>query len=381
MNTLKKIYLDNSATTPVSASALEAMIPYFTERFGNASSTHYFGREAKIALEESRRKIAHAIGAFNNELFFTSGGTEADNWAIQSACEKNKKKGRHIISTRIEHSAVLRTLDKLKSQGYEITLLEPDPLGRITPEQLKEALREDTLLVSIMTANNAVGTILPIKELCAVAHEGKALFHTDAVQAAAHIPLDVHGLGVDMLSLSAHKFHGPKGVGALFARVPLMPPPFITGGGQEKGLRSGTENVASIVGMAAALEEAVQHLGENTQRVSALRDKLIPGIVSIPGAYLTGDPVNRLPGLASFVFEGLEGQDLIKALDEADICASSGSACSAGSNEASPVLVAMGYAPELARGALRLSLSAYNTEQEMDTLLDMLPGIVEKVRL
>ncbi|GHT78851.1 cysteine desulfurase NifS [Spirochaetia bacterium] len=377
------IYVDNSATTAVSRRALDAMLPCFTECFGNPSSIYSHGREAKKALEESRKKIAGAIGARNNEIFFTSGGTEADNWAIYSTCEQYAAKGKHIISTQIEHSAVLRPLEKLEARGYEITRLVPDRRGMIHLEQLKAALRDDTVLVSIMTANNVTGTVLPIGELCEAAHERKALFHTDAVQAAGHIPIDVHALGVDMLSLSAHKFHGPKGTGALFVRLPLILEPLLRGGGQEKGRRSGTENVASIAGMAAALEEAACHLDENTAKVTALRDRLIDGILKIPGAALTGDPVQRLPGLASFVFDGLEGiagQGLIVKLDEAGICASSGSACSAGAIDPPHPLTAMGYDGKLARSALRISLCAYNTDEEIDVILKLLPGIVEITR-
>jgi cysteine desulfurase len=376
----KRIYVDHSATTPVSAAALEAMLPYFTRAFGNPSATYSYGQEAKKALEESRRTSARVLGVKNNEIFFTSGGTEADNWAIRGAGKLNEKKGRHIVSTQIEHSAVLRTLELLEDQGWEVTLLKPDSRGRITAEQLREALREDTVLVSIMTANNVVGTLLPIPELCAAAHRGKALFHTDAVQAAGHIPLNVREAGVDLLSISAHKFRGPKGVGALFVRLPLVLPPLITGGGQEKGRRSGTENVGAVAGMAAALEEAVQNLEEHSRRVSALRDRLILETTKIPGAHLTGDPVNRLPGLASFVFENLEGQELVTALDRAGICASSGSACSAGSTDAPHVLLSMGYSPGLARGALRLSLGPDNTETDVDAVLAALPGAVEQAR-
>jgi cysteine desulfurase len=375
-----RIYADNAATTAVSAAALEAMLPYFTGRFGNPSATYSYGQEAKAALEESRRTVARALGALNNEMFFTSGGTESDNWAIRGACDLNGKKGRHIISTMIEHSAVLRTLEALKGQGYEITLLKPDRAGQIAPEQLREAIREDTVLVSIMAANNVVGTLLPIKELCAVARQARVLFHTDAVQAAGHIPLAVREAGVDLLSISAHKFHGPKGAGALYVRLPLALPPLITGGGQEKGRRSGTENVSGIAGMAAALEEAVQRLEEHTRHTCALRDRLIEEITKIPGAYLTGDPVKRLPGLASFVFEGLLGQLLIMALDEEGICTSSGSACSASSIEAPQVLLSMGIPEDLAHGALRISLSPYNTEADVDAILEAMPRAVEKAR-
>jgi cysteine desulfurase len=375
-----RIYADNAATTAVSAAALEAMLPYFTECFGNPSATYRYGQEAKAALEEARRTVARALGALNNEIFFTSGGTESDNWAIRGACALNGKKGRHIISTMIEHSAVLRTLEFLKGQGYEITLLKPDRAGQIAPEQLREAIREDTVMVSIMAANNVAGTLLPVKELCAVARQARVLFHTDAVQAAGHIPLAVREAGFDLLSLSAHKFHGPKGVGALYIRLPLALPPLIAGGGQEKGRRSGTENLSGIVGMAAALEEAIQRMEEHTRHVSALRDRLIAEITKIPGAYLTGDPVKRLPGLASFVFEGLLGQILIMALDEEGICTSSGPACSASSIEAPQVLLAMGIPEGLAHGALRISLSPYNTEADVDAILEALPRAVEKAR-
>jgi cysteine desulfurase len=375
-----RIYVDNSATTAVSRTALAAMLPYFTGRFGNPSSAYSYGREAKKALEDSRRIIARSIGALNNEIFFTSGGTEGDNWVLQSVCEQYAHKGKHIISTKIEHSAVLRTLEKLENRGFEVTLLEPDRYGIIYPEQLRGELRDDTILVSIMTANNVVGTVLPIGELCAVAREKRALFHTDAVQAAGHIPLNVRSPGVDFLTLSAHKFHGPKGVGALYARLPLTPLPLIAGGGQEKGRRSGTENVAAIVGMAAALEEEVKDLEDTMKKITVLRDRLITGIVNLPGVFLSGDPVKRLPGLASFIFEGLEGQDLVVKLDEAGICASSGSACSTGSIEPPHVLTAMGYGAKTSRGALRISLSRYNTKAEIDRIIEEIPGIVERLR-
>jgi cysteine desulfurase len=383
------IYADNSATTPVSAAALEAMLPLFSVSYGNPSAIYSLGREAKKSLEESRRRVADALGARNNEIFFTSGGTEGDNWAIFSVCEqyvtrgKLAGRGRHIISTKIEHSAVLKALEKLAIQGFEVTLLEPSRNGMISPDDLRSAIREDTILVSVMMANNVTGALLPIKGLCDVAHEHKILFHTDAVQAAGHIPINVREIGVDLLSISAHKFHGPKGVGALYARVPLIPNPLLFGGGQEKGRRSGTENVPLIAGMAAALEEGVRAMDENTRTITALRDALIAGVLAIPGAHLTGDPVRRLPGLASFVFEGLEGaegQNLVLLLDEAGICVSSGSACSVGSIDPPAPLLAMGYEPKLARSALRISLSAGNTEAEVDRIVAALPGIVQKAR-
>ncbi|MDR1908314.1 MAG: cysteine desulfurase [Spirochaetaceae bacterium] len=383
METQGIVYADNSATTPVSPAALEAMLPLFSTAYGNPSAIYGLGRDAKKSLEDSRRKVAGALGARNNEIFFTSGGTEGDNWAIFSVCEQYAGRGKHIISTRIEHSAVLKALERLEGRGFEVTLLEPGRNGMVSPDQLRGAIREDTILVSVMMANNVTGALLPIKGLCDVAHERKVLFHTDAVQAAGHIPINVRDIGVDMLTLSAHKFHGPKGIGALYARVPLIPGPLIWGGGQEKGRRSGTENVPLIAGMAAALEEGTASLEENNQRITALRDRLIAGVLAIPGALLTGDPVRRLPGLASFVFEGLEGvgsQKLVLRLDEEGICVSSGSACSVGSIDPPAPLLAMGYDAKIARSALRISLSVYNTEADVDRILEALPPIVEEAR-
>jgi cysteine desulfurase len=377
----KIIYVDNSATTAVSEKALSAMLPYFRENYGNPSSIHSHGQKAQKALENSRRTVASAIGAYNNEIFFTSGGTESDNWAIHSVCELKRDKGNHIISTAIEHNAVLKTLEKLQKRGFEITLLEPDKNGQITAEQLKQNIRSDTILVSIMTANNVVGTILPIKELCDVAHKNGIIFHTDAVQAISHVPMSVRALGVDLLSMSAHKFHGPKGVGALFSKLPLLPPPYITGGGQEKGYRSGTENISGIVGMAAAIKEGTENLLENTEKIMSNRNKLIENVLKISGSYLTGDPINRLPGLASFIFEEIEqAAFIINKLNEHGICASSGSACSASSKEASHVLVAMGYDESISHGTLRISLSEYNTEEEIDVIIGKLPLIIAEIR-
>lgn len=378
---VERIYVDNSATTQVSEKALEAMLPYFRNSYGNPSSIYSYGVEAKKAVEDSRRAVAKAIGALNSEVYFTSGGTESDNWAIHSVCELKREKGRHIISTAIEHSAVLRTLEKLEKQGFEITLLNPDENGQISKEQLEAAIRSDTILVSIMLANNVVGTVLQIKELCATAHKHNILFHTDAVQAAGHIPIDVRSLGVDLLSLSAHKFHGPKGIGAMFSKIPRLPLPYITGGGQEKGGRSGTENVPGMVGMAAALKESTDHLPDSMKYISGLRDKLIAETLKIPGAYLTGDPINRLPGHASFVFEGIEHSAyLINMFDKAGICASSGSACSASSKEAPHVLEALGIEAWLSSNALRISLSIYNTENEIDIINNRLPYFISDLR-
>jgi cysteine desulfurase len=377
----RRIYADNSATTAMSERALAAMTPYFREKFGNPSSVYSYGLEAKKALEDNRRVVAKAVGALSSEIYFTSGGTESDNWAIRSVCEQKGKHGGHIISTEIEHNAVLRTLEKVAGLGYEITLLKPDRFGRISPEQLENAIREDTILISIMMANNVVGTVLPIAELCGTARRHRIMFHTDAVQAAAHVPINARGLGVDLMSISAHKFHGPKGVGALFARIPLMPAAYITGGGQERERRSGTENVAGVAGMAVALDEGVQALEEDARYLKKLRDKLIENTLRIPGAYLTGDPADRLPGHASFVFEGVgQSAHLVKALNEEGICVSSGSACSASSTEAPHVLTAMGYDDALAHSALRVSLSRYNTESEIDVIIEKLPDVVAGLR-
>jgi cysteine desulfurase len=376
-----RIYVDNSATTAVSEKALSAMLPFFRENYGNPSAIYSYGQEAKKALDNSRRSVAKSIGALNNEIYFTSVGTESDNWAIHGVCGLKNKTGKHIISTAIEHNAVLRTLEKMREQGYELTLLEPDKNGQISAAQLEGAIRKDTILASVMMANNVVGTVLPVKELCETAHRHGVLFHTDAVQAAAHIPVNVRALGVDLLSMSAHKFHGPKGAGALFVKIPLVPAPYITGGGQEKGQRSGTENVPGIAGMAAALEEGVKNLQTSSWRITALRDRLIESTLKIPGAYLTGDPVKRLPGHASFVFEGIkQSVYLINMLNDEGICASSGSACSASSTEAPHVLDAMGYDNEISRGALRISLSHYNTGQEIDIINEKLPSVIRELR-
>jgi cysteine desulfurase len=375
-----RIYVDNSATTPVSEAALDAMMPCFREQFGNPSAIYSCGQDAKKLLESSRASVAGAIGAMSSEIYFCSGGTESDNWAIYSACERNRGKGGHIVSTAIEHSAVLRTLEKMEGRGYEVTLLQPDAYGQITPEQLEQAIRSDTVLVSIMMANNVVGTVLPIASLCRAAHRRNVIFHTDAVQAAGHMPIDVRELGVDMLSISAHKFHGPKGAGALFSKIPRIPSPYITGGGQEKGARSGTENIPGIVGMAAALGEAAEKMAEDARYVAALRDALIERTLEIPGAQLTGDPENRLPGHASFVFDtGKDSAHLINMLNEEGICASSGSACSASSSEASHVLTAMGCGP-VSRSALRITLSKYNTMDEIDAITQKLPALISKLK-
>lgn len=376
----KTIYADYAATTPVSEEAFSAMLPYFLQSFGNPSAIYCYGLEAKQAVEEARRNIAGIIGARVNEVFFTSGGTEADNWALYATAEARKSRGRHIITTSIEHSAVYYPAQKLEKQGFEVTYLPVDKYGLVDPEELERAIREDTILVSIMMANNEIGTILNIEGLSGRAKAHKVLFHTDAVQAVGHIPVNVSELGVDMLSLSAHKFGGPKGVGALYIKVGNILPPLISGGGQEKGRRSGTSNVPGIVGMAAALREAADKMEQNMKKTAALRDRLIEGVLKIPYARLTGDPVNRLPGIASFVFEGLESMPIVSSLNEEGICVSSGSACSAGSGEPSRVLKAAGYPDELAGASLRFSLSERNTQEEVDYIVEKLHTVLETLR-
>lgn len=374
------VYADNAGTTALSKTALDAMMPYLTEFYGNPSSIYSIGRKSKTAIENSRLKIATAIGAKTEEIYFTGGGSEADNWAIRSVAEKLSKKGRHIISTVIEHHAVLHTLRALEKQGYEVTYLPVNALGQISLDDLKNAIRDDTILITIIMANNEIGTILPIAEISKIAKERGILFHTDAVQAVGHIPIDVSELGVDLLSLAAHKFRGPKGVGALFVKKGIFLPALLTGGGQEKGRRAGTENVAGIVGMAAALEEAAANMDENVKKVTAMRDRLIEGLLKIPFSQLTGDPVNRLPGTASFVFECIEGESLVLALDSKGICASSGSACSSASLDPSHVLLAIGLKHEVAHGSLRLTINEDNTDEDIDYILAELPTIIARLR-
>ena len=377
------IYADHAGTTALSRAALEAMTPYLTERYGNPSSLYRFGQEAKSDLEQARADIAACIGAKPEELFFTSGGTEAGNWALKGVLEWMALKGKptgHIITSAIEHHAILHTAQHLEKQGYDVTYLPVDELGRVSPAEVEAAIRPDTLLISIMAANNEIGTIQPVAEIGAVARRHKILFHTDAVQAVGHIPVDVEAWNVDLLSLSAHKFQGPKGVGALYVRRPLRLPPLLHGGGQEKGRRSGTENVPGVIGMAAALKEAVDRLEAEGARLSALRDRLISGLTKLPYTRLTGDPENRLPGTASFVFEGVEGEALLLHLDSRGICASSGSACSSASLDPSHVLLAIGLPHAIAHGSLRLSLGADNTDADVDAILAAVPEVVAYLR-
>ena len=378
---MMKVYADNAATTKTSDGAIQAMMPYFTTVFGNPSSLHSEGQRAKEALEEARASIAKHLGCSPREIYFTSGGTEADNMAIRSAAffgaRKNK---RHIISTAFEHHAVLHTLKKLEKEGFEVTLLDVGEIGTVTAEQVKAAIRPDTALVTIMYANNEIGSILPIREIGKVCKEAGVIFHTDAVQAAGHLPVNVVDDNVDMLSLSGHKFHGPRGVGAMYIRKGIPPMNLMEGGAQERGKRPGTENLPGIMGMAKALDDACDHLDENMKKVAALRDRLIAGISQIPHCILNGDPVNRLPGNVSFCFEGIEGESLLLLLDSKGISASSGSACTSGSLDPSHVLLAIGRPHEIAHGSLRLSLCEENTEEEIDYIIDCVKEVVAYLR-
>jgi len=370
---MQRIYMDHSATTALSETALSAMLPYFREEFGNPSAIYSYGQSAKNALEKCRERVGKCIGALRSEIYFTSGGTESDNWVIRSVCRSRKSAGRHIISTEIEHNAVRRTLEQMQEDGFEVTFLKPDRLGRITPEQLEAAIRPDTILISIMMANNVVGSVLRIRDLARVARSHRVLFHTDAVQAVGHIPVNVRELGVDFLSLSAHKFNGPKGVGALYCRLPNRLKPLLTGGGQEKEGRSGTENVPGIVGMTAALEEAVTLMSARTEHLTRLRDRMIAEILTIPGFHLTGDPDNRLPGFCSFIVDGVEHSVyLVNKLNEHSVCVSSGSACTVSSREASHVLLALGYDKSQSSRSLRITLGPENTEEEVDRVISLL---------
>ena len=375
------VYADNAATTQMSRAAIDAMLPYMETIYGNPSSLHSVGQQAAEALQNARERIAACLNASPREIYFTSGGSEADNQAILSAARLGARKGKkHIISTAFEHHAVLHTLKKLEKEGFEIELLPVGAIGTITAQQVKSALRADTCLVTVMYANNEIGSILPIAEIGEVCREAGVLFHTDAVQAAGHVPIDVQAQHIDMLSLSAHKFHGPKGIGVLYARQGVPLTSLIEGGAQERGKRAGTENLPAIMGMAAALEDACAHIDENARKVSALRDRLIAGLSKIPHSALNGDPVNRLSGNVSFCFEGIEGESLLLLLDAKGICASSGSACTSGSLDPSHVLLAIGRPHEVAHGSLRLSLCEWNTDEDVDRILAAVPEVVAYLR-
>ena len=372
-----QVYADNAATTKISSTALNAMLPIYETHYGNPSSLHSVGQEAKEILENARERLAKALGCEPREIYFTSGGSEADNQAILSAARLGAKKGKkHIVSTAFEHHAVLHVLEKLEKEGFEVTYLDVTRNHNITAEDVQNALRPDTCLVTVMYANNEIGSVLPISEIGAVCKAAGVPFHTDAVQAVGHLHINVREQNIDMLSLSGHKFHGPKGVGALYCRRGLMLTSLIDGGAQERGKRAGTENLPAIVGMVAALEEALEHLEENNKKVTALRDKLISGLSQIPHSALNGDPENRLPGNVSFCFEGIEGESLLLLLDMKGVQASSGSACTSGSLDPSHVLLAIGRVHDVAHGSLRLSLSHYNTEEDVDHILTTVPQVV-----
>lgn len=373
------VYADNAATTSVAPEVFEAMKPYFTEHFGNPSGHYSIGYTTKDAITEARAKVAAAIGANADEIYFTGGGSEADNWALKGVVER--KKGGHIITTTIEHHALLRSGEWLAKNNVDVTFLPVDEYGKVSLEELEKAIREDTILVSVMMANNEIATIQPVAEIGALCKEKGILFHTDAVQAAGHIPIDVKAMNIDLLSMAAHKFRGPKGVGALYMRKGLKLPAFIHGGGQEKGVRGGTENVPGIVGMGVALEMAVKNMPENSARLTKMRDRLIKGITeTVPYSYLTGHPTDRLPGTASFIFECIEGESILLWLDMVGICASTGSACDSDSLDPSHVLLGIGLPAERAHGSLRLSLGEINTEEDVDYLLEQIPPIIQRLR-
>ena len=375
------IYADNAATTKMSPVALAAMLPALEDNYGNPSSLHSVGQHAAELLQSAREAMARCLNCKPREILFTSGGSEADNQALISAARIGERKGKkHIISTAFEHHAILHTLKKLEKEGFEVELLPVGPIGTVTAQQVADAIRPDTCLVTTMYANNEIGSILPIAEIGAVCREKGVLFHTDAVQAAGHLHINVNEQNIDMLSLSGHKFHGPKGTGVLYARQGIPLTNIIEGGAQERGKRAGTENVPGIMGLAAALKEACDHIDENAAKVSALRDQLIAGLSQIPHSALNGDPVHRLPGNVNFCFEGIEGESLLLLLDQAGICASSGSACTSGSLDPSHVLLAIGRPHEVAHGSLRLSLCEWNTQEDVDHILKEVPRIVAYLR-
>ena len=378
---MPRIYADNAATTKISQTAMKAMISAMENSYGNPSSIHQIGMAANDALQTAREQIARCLGCMPKEIFFTSGGTESDNQAIVSAAMLGAKQNkRHIISTAFEHHAVLHTLRRLKEQGFEIQLLDVGAEGNITAAQVEEAIRPDTCLVTVMFANNEIGSVLPIAEIGEACRAHGVLFHTDAVQAAGHIPVNVKKQNIDMLSLSAHKFHGPRGIGALYVKRGIELTSLMEGGGQERGKRPGTENLPAIMGMAAALKEECTLMEQNEAKVTAMRDRLIQGLSQIPYSILNGSREKRLPGNVNFCFEGVSGESLLLLLDSRGICASSGSACASGALDPSPVLLSLGLAPEIAQGSLRISLDISNTEEEIDYMLEVIPQVVEQLR-
>lgn len=375
------VYADNAATTRVSDEVLEAMLPYFTEQYGNASSIYALGRNARKAVELSREKIASAIGALPSEIYFTSGGSESDNWAIRGVCEKLESKGKkHIITSVFEHHAVLHTCQALEKKGFEVTYVPVDEKGLINPEDIRKALRDDTALVTIMFANNEIGTIQPIKEIADICHEHEVLFHTDAVQAVGNVEINVKDMGIDLLSVSGHKIHAQKGIGALYIRKGIVIPNLIYGGAQEKNKRAGTENTAGIVGFAKAMEIACADIPAKIEKVTAMRNRLIDGILKLPRTRLNGDRDKRLCGNCNISIEGVEGESLLLMLDLNGICASSGSACTSGSLDPSHVLLALGLKHEVAHGSLRLSISEDTTDEDIDYILEVIPPVVKRLR-
>ncbi len=377
---MNRVYMDNAATTPVSPAVLEKMLPYFSECYGNANSIHSTGLDARKALNAARKKVATALNCNPEEVYFTSGGSESDNWALKGVAFANRKKGNHIITSAIEHHAILHTCEWLEKQGFEITYVPVDADGLVNPADVEAAITDKTILISIMAANNEIGTIEPIEEIAKIAHAHHVLFHTDAVQAIGAIPVDVRAIGCDLLSLSGHKFHGPKGVGALYIKQGTRIDNLIHGGAQERGRRASTENVAGIVGMAEAIELATANIPEKAARISALRDQLIDGLTALPYVRLNGHRTKRLPGNVNVSVRFIEGESLLLRLDLAGVAASSGSACTSGSLDPSHVLLAIGLPHEIAHGSLRLSLSDTTTQEEVDYVLSVLPGIIEYLR-
>ncbi len=375
------IYADNAATTAVSQKVLDAMLPHFTQAYGNASSIYKLGRDAELAVETAREKVAKAIGADAREIFFTSCGSESDNWAIKGTAERLAKKGKkHIITSVFEHHAVIHTTQDLEKKGFEVTYIPVDEKGLINPEDIRNAIREDTALVTIMYANNEIGTIQPIDEIAKICNEKKVLFHTDAVQAVGHVDINVHEQGIDMLSLSGHKIHAQKGIGVLYVKKGIALPNLIHGGGQERGKRAGTENVPAIVGLGVAIEEASKNIKEKAEIITPKRNRIIDGLLEIPYSRLNGDRDKRLPGNLNISFEGIEGESLLLMLDMNGICASSGSACTSGSLDPSHVLLSIGLKHEIAHGSLRLSIEENITDEDVDYILEVVPNVVEKLR-
>lgn len=374
------VYADNAATTAVSKPVLDAMLPYFTEHYGNPSSIYSIGRDTRAAIDEAREKTAKALGAAPEEIYFTSGGSEADGWAIRGIAMANQKKGKHIITTAFEHHAVLHTLKALEKEGFEVTYLKVNQNGVVKPEDFRAAIRPDTILATIMYANNEIGTIQPIPELARICHEKGVIFHTDAVQAVGHVEINVKEQGIDLLSLSGHKFHGPKGTGALYIKKGLRFPNLIEGGAQERGRRAGTENVPGIVGLGTAIELASKDIGLRSDKVRKMRDRLIDSLLQIERVRLNGDREHRLAGNVNVSIEGIEGESLLLMLDMNNICASSGSACTSGSLDPSHVLLAIGLPHEIAHGSLRLTLDETNTDEDVDTICKVLPTIITRLR-